>query len=104
VTRGGFWNAGKKGKNRMGEDATTGSTTEFLARIQRFTDGLLDGLDKASRGKDVDEKEVRMLRFAIQKSLRIWYKTLRDGKHDPRLVEKLREVEKKASEVKTGET
>ncbi len=87
----------------MGEDVSTGSRAEFLARIQRFTDEMLDGLDEASRGKDVDEKEVRTLRFAIQKSLRIWDKALREGEHDPRPEEKLRRVEKQASQVKSGE-
>ncbi len=37
-----------------------------MARIQRFTDEMLGSLDEASRGKDVDEKEARTLRFAIQ--------------------------------------
>ena len=87
----------------MGEDVSVGSRVEFLARVQRFTDELLVSLNEASQAKDVDEKEVRALRFAIQKSLRIWDKALREGQRDPRLEERLRQVEKQASQVKSGE-
>ena len=74
-----------------------------MARIQRFADEMLDSLTRASEGKDVDEKEVRTLRFAIQKSLRIWDKALRERQRDPRLEDRLRRVEKQASAVKSGE-
>ncbi len=87
----------------MSENISTGSRAEFLVRIQRFTDEMLESLKDASQGKDVDEKEVRMLRFAIQKLLKIWDKALRDGRRDPRLEERFRQVEKHASSVKTGE-
>jgi hypothetical protein len=87
----------------MSENVSTGSRSEFLARVQRFTDEMLDSLHDASRGKDVDEKEVRTLRFALQKSLRMWDKALRMGERDPRLEEKLRRAEKQASQGKTGE-
>ena len=87
----------------MGENVSTGSRAEFLVRVQRFTDEMLDGLKNASQGKDVDEKEVRMLRFAIQKLLNIWDKSLREGRRDPRLEEKFLRIEKQASHVKTGE-
>ena len=87
----------------MGENVSVGSRPEFLARIQRFTDEMLDSLDGASRGKDVDEKEARTLRGALLKSLRIWERALHEGQRDPRLEEKLRRVEKQASQVKTEE-
>ena len=87
----------------MGENVATGSRAEFLARIQRLTDEMLDSLDKASRGKDVDEKEARTLRSVLLKLLRIWDKALLEGQRDPRLEEMLRRVEKQASQVKTGE-
>jgi hypothetical protein len=87
----------------MGENVTTGSKTELLARIQRFTDQMLNGLDKASQAKDADEKEVRILQQGIQKSLKIWYKTLREAHHDPQQDEKLRQAEKQASQPKSAE-
>jgi len=87
----------------MVENVSGGPRVEFFARIQRFTDELLDNLNVASRGKDVDEKEIRALRFAIQKLLKIWDKALREGQRDPGLEEKLRQVEKQASLTKSGE-
>ncbi len=87
----------------MSENVSIGWRAEFLARLQRFTDEMLESLHEASQGKDADEKEARTLRFAIQKSLRIWDKALREGQRDPRLEERLRQVEKQASQVKSGE-
>jgi hypothetical protein len=87
----------------MGEDVSAGSRAGFLARIQRFTDEMLDNLKEASRGKDVDEKEARALRSVLLKLLRVWDKALLDGQRDPRLEEMLRQVEKQASQVKSGE-
>jgi len=87
----------------MSENVSVGPRVEFLARVQRFTDELLDNLNVASQGKDVDEKEIRALRFAIQKLLKIWDKALREGQRDPGLEEKFRRVEKQASQVKSGE-
>ena len=74
-----------------------------MARIQRFTDEMLDSLNGASQGKDVDEKEARTLRSALLKSLRIWERALHEDQRDPRLEEKLRRVEKQGSQIKTGE-
>ncbi len=88
----------------MSETVSTGSRAEFFARVQRFTDEMLDSLVGASQGKDVDEKEARALRSALLKVLRIWDKALLQGQRDPRLEEMLRRVEKQASQVKTGET
>jgi hypothetical protein len=76
----------------------------FFARIQRFTDEMLDSLNGASRGKDVDEKEARVLRSVLLKTLRIWDKALLEGQRDPRLEEMLRQVEKQASQGKSGES
>ena len=74
-----------------------------MARVQRFTDEMLDSLEGASRGKDVDEKEARTLCSNLLKSLRIWDIALLEGQRDPRLEESIRHVEKQASQVKTGE-
>ncbi len=87
----------------MSENVPAGSRAEFLARVQRFSDEMLGSLDGASRGRDVDEKEARVLRSVLLKLLRIWDKALLEGQRDPRLEEMLRRVEKQASQVKTGE-
>ena len=87
----------------MSENVSTGSRVEFLARVQRFTDEMLGSLDTASHGKDEDEKEARTLRSVLLKLLRIWDKALPEGQHDPRLEEKLKRVEKQASQAKSGE-
>jgi hypothetical protein len=87
----------------MSENVSTGSRPEFLARIQRFADEILESLGGASRGKDVDDKEARVLRSVLLKLLRIWDKALLEGQRDPRLEEMLRRVEKQGSQVKTGE-
>lgn len=96
-----YWTASEK--KRMSENVSAGSRAEFLIRVQRLTDEMLDGLKEASRGKDVDEKEVRTLRFAIQKLLKTWEKALREGRRDLRLEEKSERVEKQAPIVKSGE-
>jgi hypothetical protein len=88
----------------MSENVSGGPRAEFLARIRRYTDEVLDNLNAASRGKDVDEKEVRALRNVLLKLFRIWDKALLDGQRDSRLEETLQRVEKQASQVKTGET
>ncbi len=88
----------------MVENVSGGPRAEFFARIQRFTDEMLDSLNGASRGKDVDEKEARALRSVLLKLLRIWDKALLEGQHDPRLEEMLRRVEKQGSQVKSGES
>jgi hypothetical protein len=92
----------EKGK-KLSENGSTGSREEYLARIRRFTDEMLDRLNEASRGRDVDDKETRALRNAVLKALRIWDKALLEGECDPRSEESVRYVEKQASAVKTGE-
>ena len=87
----------------MGKDVSVGPRAEFFARIQRFADEILDSLHAASRGKDVDDKEVRALRRVLLKLLRIWDKALLEGQRDPRLEEMLQRVEKQASLTKSGE-
>jgi hypothetical protein len=87
----------------MGENVSTGSRVEFLARVQRLTDEMLGSLIEGSQGRDVDEKEARALRSALLKSLKIWEKALHDGQRDPRLDEKLKRVEEQAPQVKNGE-
>jgi hypothetical protein len=64
---------------------------------------MLDSLEGASGGKDVDEKEARALRSVLLKVLRIWDKALLEGQRDPRLEEMLRRVEKQAPQIKNGE-
>jgi hypothetical protein len=59
---------------------------------------MLDNLDGASRGKDVDEKEVRALRSGLLKLFRIWDKALLEGHDDPRSEEMVRRIEKQASQ------
>jgi hypothetical protein len=93
----------KKGKIEWGENVSTGSRVEFLARVQRLTDEMLGSLEGASRGRDVDEKEARTLRSALLKSLKIWEKALHDGQRDPRLDEKLKRIENQAPQIKNGE-
>ena len=87
----------------MGEDGSAGPRAEFFARIQQFADEILDSLHAASRGKDVDDKEVRALRSVLLKLLRIWDKALLEGQRDPRLEEMLQGVGKQASLTKSGE-
>jgi len=87
----------------MGENVSVGSRAEFLARVQRFTDEMLDSLIEGSQERDVDEKEARTLRSALLKSLKIWEKALHDGQRDPRLDEKLKRIEKQAPKIKNGE-
>ncbi len=103
MTRGGPGNAeeGERGK-KLSESGSTGSREEYLARIQRFTDEMLDRLNEASRGKDVDDKETRSLRNAVLKAFRIWDKALREGQSDPRLEEKLHRIEERSSPVESG--
>ena len=48
----------------------------FLARIQRFTDVMLDRLVQVSAGKDADEKEARMLGSVFQHALNTWERAL----------------------------
>jgi len=93
----------KKREQRMGENVSTGSRGEFLARVQRLTDEMLGSLIEGSRGKDVDEREARALRSGLLKSLKIWERALHEGQRDPRLEEKLKRVEKQASQAKSGE-
>ena len=58
------------------ENEARASKTEFLSRIQRFTDMTLDRLGEASGGKDVDEKETRMLSSVVLRALNIWERTV----------------------------
>jgi len=61
------------------EDEVAGEWAGFLARIQRFTDVMLDRLVQVSSGKDPDERETRMLGGVIQDALNTWEKALHDG-------------------------
>jgi hypothetical protein len=64
---------------------------------------MLDRLNEAYRGRDVDDKETRALRNVVLKALRIWDKALPEGQHDPLVEERHRQVEKQASKVTSGE-
>ena len=84
----------------MGEIDSVGSRAEFLGRVQRFTDMMLDRFSEASKGKDVDGNEIRMLGNMVVKSLKIWEKAF-PGQNDSRLEEKLRQAKKQVSETKS---
>lgn len=85
------------------ENAGAGSRAEFLARVQRFTDMVLERLGEASEGRDVDEKQARMLGSLVLKVLRMWDKALLSGQRDPRLEDELTRVRKKVAEASKGE-
>jgi hypothetical protein len=72
----------------MEENGSVGPRAEFLVRVQRFSDEMLDSLEVASRGKDVDEKEARALRNALLELFEIWDKALLEGYRDSALEEK----------------
>ena len=65
------------------ENILVGSRAEFLARLQRFTDTVLERLGEASGGKDVDEKELRMMSGEALKVLNLWEKSLHDDQPEP---------------------
>ena len=67
------------------EKEARASRTEFLARIQRFTDMTLDRLGEASVRKDVDEKETRMLGSVVLRALNIWERTFHSDRNAPLL-------------------
>lgn len=78
----------------MVEDEAVGSRSEFLARVHRFTDMMLDRLSEASGGKDVDEKETRMVANVVLKVLRIWEKALHADQPAPQLEESMSQARK----------
>ncbi len=67
------------------ENAGVGSRAEFLARVQRFTDMVLERLGEASEARDVDEKEARMWGSLVLKVLRLWDKALLTRQVDSQL-------------------
>jgi hypothetical protein len=81
----------------MEEKSSVGPRAEFFARVQRFSDEMLDSLEGASRGKDVDEKEARSLRRSLLELFDIWDKALLDCHRDSGLEEK------QSLQVKDGE-
>ncbi len=85
------------------ENVGVGSRAEFLARVQRFTDMMLERLGEASEGRDVDEKEARMLGSLVLKVLRIWDKALLTGQVDSQLEDEVARVRKKVVEANKGE-
>ena len=85
------------------EDEEAASRTEFLARVARFADMLLERLSKASGGMDVDERETRMLGNLVLKVLRIWEKALRGEQPLARLEEGLGQAVKPRLQPKKGE-
>jgi hypothetical protein len=74
----------------------------FLARVQRFTDVMLDRLVQVSSGKDADEKETRMLGGVIQDALNTWEKALHDGQVGSLRLE-AGPLAKPGSRAKTGD-
>lgn len=87
----------------MSENDSVEPRKEFLARIRRFSDEMLDNLNAASRAKDVDEKEVRGLRSALLKLLKIWDKALLDGQRISGLDEMLQRAKKQDNQLKSAE-
>ena len=84
----------------MSESVSTGSRAEFLARIQRFADEMLERLVEVSEEKDVDAKEARTIRNSLLKSFRIWERVMREGHYDSRLEEMPKRAGKQSSSVK----
>ena len=74
------------------------SRAEFMARVQKFTDAMLDRVNERSHGKDADDRDIGMLGNIVLKSLKVWDKALADNKHDHRLQEEFRRLEKKGPE------
>lgn len=60
----------------MNDTEVNGSRAEFLASVQRLTRIMLDRLANASQGKDIDDKEIRMLGNMATKALRTWERAL----------------------------
>ncbi len=90
-------------ETRIMVNVGVGSRAEFLARVQRFTDMVLERLGEASEGRDVDEKEARMLGSLALKVLRLWDKALLSEQRDPQLEDEMARVRKKVAEANKGE-
>ena len=91
-------------KNKgMSENGSAVWRSEYLARIRRFTDEMLDRLNEASKGKDADDKEIRSLRNVVLKVLRIWDKSLIEAHRDLQLGNKFPQVENQSSQVTSKE-
>ena len=59
-----------------------------MVSVQRLTTIMLDRLAHTPQGKDMDEKEIRMLGSIVTKSLRIWEKALAAIDHNDAGLEK----------------
>ncbi len=86
----------------VNEGGPAGSRAEFLARLKRFTDMTLDRLGEASGGRDVDDKETRVLAGVALKVLSLWEKALRSDQPDAP-VEILSQGRKKIPDSKKGD-
>ena len=84
------------------ENILVGSRAEFLARLQRFTDTVLERLGEASGGKDVDEKELRMMSGEVLKVLNLWEKSLHNDQPTPQMTTQS-QARKKLPEPKKGD-
>lgn len=84
------------------ENDTASSRAEFLARVQKFTDAMLDRVNERSRGKDADDRDIGMLGNIVLKSLKVWDKALADSRHDQKLQEDFLRLEKKGLEKTSG--
>lgn len=80
----------------MSETNHDGLTTEFQARIRDFTDMMLQRLRAVINGKDIDDKEARVMGSLILKTLKLWDQALAKGRLDPRQLETLRRIEKQS--------
>jgi len=84
------------------ENILVASRAEFLARLQRFTDIVLERLGEASGGKDVDEKELRMMSGEVLKVLNLWEKSLHNDQPTPQMTTQS-QARKKLPEPKKGD-
>ncbi len=89
-------------KMEVSEDEVAAGWAGFFARIQRFTDVMLDRLVQVSSGNDADEKETRMLGGVIQEALNTWEKALHDGPEASLRLE-AGALAKPGSRAKTGD-
>jgi len=84
------------------ENILVASRADFLPRLQRFTDIVLERLGEASGGKDVDEKELRMMSGEVLKVLNLWEKSLHNDQPTPQMTTQS-QARKKLPEPKKGD-
>ena len=63
----------------MVDDQSNNEQAEFLLRVKRFADIVLDQYRESCKAKDADEKEARAIRNFVLKLFRIWDKARLNG-------------------------